>query len=73
MLLCELVKRKVKVIFCDEKHNPVSGLMASYGAHDTSAKIRTQIEWEKSVKDFIWAEIVRDFCRKDYIFFGNSP
>ena len=25
-LLCELIKKKVKVIFCDEKHNPLSDL-----------------------------------------------
>ena len=31
-LLCELVKRKIKVIFCDEKRNPCSELMSYYGA-----------------------------------------
>ena len=41
-LLSELVKHKVKVIFCDEKRNPSSELLPYYGSHDTSAKIRKQ-------------------------------
>ena len=34
-LLCELTKKKIKVIFCDEKRNPSSELIGYYGAHDT--------------------------------------
>ena len=37
-LLCELTKKKIKVIFCDEKRNPSSELISYYGAHDTSLK-----------------------------------
>ena len=36
-LLSELTKKKIKVIFCDEKRNPSSELVPYYGAHDTSA------------------------------------
>jgi len=57
-LLSELVKNKVKVIFCDEKHNPVSELVSYYGSHDTSMKLKKQVEWDKSVKDAVWTEIV---------------
>ena len=39
-LLCELTKKKIKVIFCDEKRNPSSELLPYYGSHDTSMKIR---------------------------------
>lgn len=39
-LLCELTKKKIKVIFCDEKRNPSSELISYYGAHDTSLKVR---------------------------------
>lgn len=42
-LLAELTKRKVKVIFCDEKRNPSSELVSYYGSHDTSNKIRKEI------------------------------
>lgn len=41
-LLCELMKKKVKVIFCDEKRNPSSELIPYYGSHDTSAKIKNR-------------------------------
>jgi len=57
-LLCELVKNKVKVIFCDEKRNPLSELLPYYGSHDTSAKIRSQIHWRESVKSDVWTAIV---------------
>ncbi len=60
MLLSELIKHKIKVVFCDEKHNPQSELMPYYGSHDTSAKIRTQIQWTREVKENIWTEIVAE-------------
>ena len=63
-LLCELIKRKVKVIFCDEKRNPISELTAFYGAHDTSAEIRKQISWEYELKRAVWTEIVAEKIRK---------
>lgn len=42
-LLCELTKKKIKVIFCDEKRNPSSELISYYGAHDTSLKVRIRL------------------------------
>ena len=63
-LMNELVKNKVKVIFCDEKRNPSSELLPYYGAHDTSAKIRHQMEWTKENKAAIWTEIVTEKIRK---------
>ncbi len=59
-LLSELMKNKIKVIFCDEKRNPVSELIPYYGSHDTSAKIRKQTEWTKEEKALIWTEIVSE-------------
>ncbi len=63
-LLCELIKRKIKVIFCDEKRNPSSELVPYYGCHDTSIKIRKQIEWKAEEKSLIWTEIVAEKIRK---------
>ena len=59
-LLCELVQRKIKVIFCDEKRNPVSELYAYYGSFDTSAKVRQQLAWDRATMAQVWAEIVRE-------------
>ena len=63
-LLCELTKRKVKVIFCDEKRNPSSELIAYYGSHDTAIKVRNQAAWKQQFKDLIWTEIVSEKIRK---------
>ena len=49
-LISELAKRKIKVIFCDEKRNPSSELLPYYGSHDTSAKIREHIKWSEQQK-----------------------
>ena len=62
-LLSELTKRKIKVIFCDEKRNPISELVSYYGSHDTSAKVRTQIDWTREQKAAVWTEIVTEKIR----------
>ena len=58
VLLNELVKNKIKVIFCDEKRNPSSELIQYYGSHDTSLKYKNQLEWSKESKERIWTRIV---------------
>ena len=63
-LLNELMKKKIKVIFCDEKRNPSSELIPYYGSHDTIAKIREQIKWSEQEKTVIWTEIVTEKIRK---------
>ncbi|MCM1387676.1 MAG: type II CRISPR-associated endonuclease Cas1 [Bacillus sp. (in: Bacteria)] len=63
-LLSELAKKKIKVIFCDEKRNPSSELVGYYGSHDTSNKVRKQIQWNKNTKEAVWTEIVTEKIRK---------
>lgn len=70
-LLCELTKRKIKVIFCDETRNPSSELLGYYGSHDTSAKIRKQIKWIDSSKKLIWTEIVSEKIRNQKLFLDD--
>lgn len=67
-LLAELTKKKVKIIFCDEKRNPSAEVLPYYGSHDTSAKIRIQVEWEKDIKSLVWTEIVSEKIRKQMQF-----
>lgn len=64
VLLCELVKRKIKVMFCDEHHNPYSELLPYYGSHDTSMKVKKQISWSENIKAAVWTEIVAEKIRK---------
>lgn len=63
-LMCELMKNKIKVVFCDERRNPSSELVPYYGSHDTSAKIRNQIAWSDEIKAIVWTEIVTEKIRK---------
>lgn len=59
-LLAELVRRKIKVIFCDEKRNPISELVPIYGSHNTSKRILNQIQWDENIKGTIWSIIVKN-------------
>lgn len=62
-LLSELARRKIKVIFCDEKRNPISELIPYYGSHDTSEKIKKQIAWKEATQKLVWTEIVSEKIR----------
>ena len=59
-LLVELSKRKIKVIFCDEKKNPNCELISYYGDSISPKRISEQILWSKEVKDKVWASIVKE-------------
>lgn len=65
-LIAELVKKKIKVIFCDEKRNPSCELVPYYGSHDTSIKIKRQINWKDYIKSAVWTEIVTEKIRKQW-------
>ena len=67
-LRSELTKRKIKVIFCDEKRNPSSELVSYYGSHDTSAKVRQQVGWTAEIKKMMWTEIVSEKIRNQQRF-----
>lgn len=64
ILMEELIIRKVKVIFCDTKRNPIAELIPHHDSHDSSAKIRVQITWNQIAKDNIWRDIVSEKIRK---------
>ncbi|NLL49705.1 MAG: type II CRISPR-associated endonuclease Cas1 [Eubacteriaceae bacterium] len=63
-LLSELVKNKVKVIFCDEKNNPSSELTPYYGMHKTSLMVRQQVLWKNEMKERVWTKIVHSKIKK---------
>ena len=42
------------------KRNPSSELVGYYGSHDTSSKVRNQIQWSRNSKDTVWTEIVTE-------------
>ncbi len=58
-LLNEIVKNKIKLIFCDEKRNPTAEISPLYSSYNTSEKIRTQIKWDEYIKGDVWQSIVK--------------
>lgn len=59
-LLSELAKRKIKVLFCDEKKNPISELSPFYGAHNSSGRIFEQLSITNESKGNVWKRIVQE-------------
>ncbi len=59
-LMNELVRKRIKVIFCDEKHSPAFELTPYYGSHDCSLKLKNQIAWCENAKAAVWTAIVRE-------------
>jgi len=59
VLLCELLKNKVNVFFCDEKHNPHSQIVPLYGCHNSSGKIAEQLLWDEETKAETFKLIVK--------------
>ena len=62
-LLAELVEKKIRVIFCDEKRNPVSELCPYYGSHDSARKTKLQASWPEQLKGSIWTAIIAEKVR----------
>lgn len=63
-LISELIKNKIKIIFCDEYHNPESELLAYYGSFDCSERLKSQIKWDKNLSETIWTIIVYEKIKK---------
>ena len=62
-LLRELERRKIDVIFCDEKRIPYAMLASLYGSHDTALRYREQAGWAQENCNTVWAEIVKQKIR----------
>ena len=58
-LLNEIVKNKIKLIFCDESRNPTAEVSPLYSSYNTSEKIRLQIKWDEYTKGEVWQQIVK--------------
>ncbi len=59
-LLSELVNKKIRVVFCDGKRNPTAELCPYYGSHDTSRKVKQQMQWTDLTKGHVWTAIVTE-------------
>lgn len=63
-LISELVKNNVKIIFCDERHNPESEVMPFYGSYNSLDSINKQIKWKKDNKEKVWTYIIHQKIKK---------
>lgn len=59
-LIAKLIEKKVKIIFCDESHQPNGEIIPYYGSHDCSKKIHIQKNWMAEMKEKVWINIVCD-------------
>ena len=57
-LINELSNKKIKLIICDEKHNPSCEMMPYYGSYNTSKKVINQVNWSQERKDIAWQQII---------------
>lgn len=62
-LMCELMREKINVVFCDEKRNPIGSVHPCYGAYDSAGRVAEQTKWTATRKEFLWQSIVRQKIR----------
>lgn len=70
-LLNEIIKRKIKLIFCDEKHDPSAELVPYNNSHNSSERIINQINWDDETKDLIWRRIIKEKINTEYLILKN--
>lgn len=59
-LLNELIKNKIQLIICDERHNPTAEVMPFYASFNSSKKIMQQISWGENRKKMLNTYIIRN-------------
>lgn len=67
-LISKLIEGNVRIVVCDEKHNPAGEIHPYYGSHDSSKKINQQIIWDDLIKQEIWTKIIRQKIFNQYTF-----
>lgn len=68
-IVSELVKNGVKIIFCDEKHNPESEILPFYGTYNSFGVISKQMGWSQGNKELVWTYIIKEKirCQRDFL------
>lgn len=57
-LLAELIKKKVKIIFIDEQHNPLGEVIPYQNNYYSYRKIKEQMNISNFSKDFLWQKVI---------------
>lgn len=58
-LIAELINKKIKMIFVDDKHNPLGELTPYQNNYYSYRKIKTQFSFSQECKDYLWKLIVK--------------
>jgi len=67
-LLNELTNFKIKLIICDEKHNPSAELVPYNASFNSSKKIMIQTQWDIFTKKTLWTHIIANKIKNQAIF-----
>ena len=70
-LIEALTDKKIKVIFCDAKRNPVAELVPHHGCHDCVTSIKRQVLWSDTLKARMWSYVIRDKINKQAEFLAE--
>ena len=58
-LLQKIIENNIKIIFCDQNHDPCAELDGFYQNVNRNQNIQKQFEWSQEIKDILWDAIVR--------------
>ncbi len=59
-LISAMIDKKIRIVLCDNQHNPQAEINPYYGAHNDVRKIKQQLSWKEEVKQEIWTSIVKE-------------
>ena len=70
-LLSQLSKNKIKLIICDDRHNPTAEMVPYYANFNTSKKIFSQFKWSEEFKKVLWTSIVSNKIKNQALLLQN--
>ena len=59
-LISEASKRKIKIMFCNDKCNPECELISYQNNYYSYRKIKEQIGFDDKIKDYLWKRIIEE-------------
>ena len=57
-LMYQIAKNKIKLIICDDRHNPTAEMVPYYANFNTAKKVFKQTQWTTEAKQVVWTNIV---------------
>ncbi len=58
VLINELIKNNIAIVFCDEKHSPKSLTLGYHNNYHSAKNIAIQATWKENVKIDVWTNII---------------